>query len=97
MTPDDVTYVAPRLASIGYAAPVLANVPLVQFREGDFSYNGLRGLGQDSGGGSGGPPASTPGINVGFYIPGSWLVLGVVGYLLFREFDIAKFQKSSSK
>jgi hypothetical protein len=30
-----------------YAVPVLANVPVVtQYGEGDFSYQGLRGLGQ---------------------------------------------------
>jgi len=38
MTPDDIRKF--------YAVPVLANVPVVtEFGEGDFSYNGLRGLG----------------------------------------------------
>ena len=27
-----------------YATPVLANVPVVEFGEGDFHYNGMRGI-----------------------------------------------------
>lgn len=84
------SYVAPRLA--GYGAPVLANVPVVQFSEGDFSYNGLRGLGQSSSDSAGGPPtAPAPGISVN--IPISWIFAAGLAWVFFREFDIAKFKK----
>lgn len=69
------SYVVPRLAGLGYALPVLANAPLVQYSEGDFSYNGLRGLRGISTEESsmsyvvGGLGISLPGIDVSFATP----------------------------